>query len=51
MSDAERREAAALMRVNHAGEVAAQALYRRLGIGREIYRYHYRRARVARGAA
>lgn len=27
LSDAERREAAALMRVNHAGEVAAQALY------------------------
>src|ERR1700737_1604453 len=26
-SDAERRESAALMRVNHAGEVAAQALY------------------------
>jgi ubiquinone biosynthesis monooxygenase Coq7 len=27
MSDAERREAAALMRVNHVGEVCAQALY------------------------
>jgi 3-demethoxyubiquinol 3-hydroxylase len=27
LSDAERREAAALMRVNHAGEIAAQALY------------------------
>jgi ubiquinone biosynthesis monooxygenase Coq7 len=27
LSDAERRESAALMRVNHAGEVAAQALY------------------------
>jgi ubiquinone biosynthesis monooxygenase Coq7 len=27
ISDAERRESAALMRVNHAGEVAAQALY------------------------
>jgi ubiquinone biosynthesis monooxygenase Coq7 len=27
LSDAERREAAGLMRVNHAGEVAAQALY------------------------
>ena len=27
LSDAERREAAALMRVNHTGEVAAQALY------------------------
>jgi ubiquinone biosynthesis monooxygenase Coq7 len=27
MSDAERRESAALMRVNHAGEIAAQALY------------------------
>jgi len=27
LSEAERREAAALMRVNHAGEVAAQALY------------------------
>jgi ubiquinone biosynthesis monooxygenase Coq7 len=27
LSDSERREAAALMRVNHAGEVAAQALY------------------------
>ena len=27
LNDAERREAAALMRVNHAGEVAAQALY------------------------
>jgi len=27
LSDAERREAASLMRVNHAGEIAAQALY------------------------
>jgi ubiquinone biosynthesis monooxygenase Coq7 len=27
LTDAERRESAALMRVNHAGEVAAQALY------------------------
>jgi ubiquinone biosynthesis monooxygenase Coq7 len=27
LTDAERREAAALMRVNHAGEIAAQALY------------------------
>ena len=27
LSDAQRRESAALMRVNHAGEVAAQALY------------------------
>lgn len=27
LSEAERREAAALMRVNHAGEIAAQALY------------------------
>jgi 3-demethoxyubiquinol 3-hydroxylase len=27
MSDADRRESAALMRVNHSGEVAAQALY------------------------
>jgi ubiquinone biosynthesis monooxygenase Coq7 len=27
MTDAERRESAALMRVNHSGEVAAQALY------------------------
>ncbi|MFO0227660.1 MAG: demethoxyubiquinone hydroxylase family protein, partial [Gammaproteobacteria bacterium] len=27
LNDAERREAADLMRVNHAGEVAAQALY------------------------
>jgi ubiquinone biosynthesis monooxygenase Coq7 len=27
LSDAERRESAALMRVNHAGEIAAQALY------------------------
>lgn len=27
LTDAERREAAALMRVNHSGEVAAQALY------------------------
>ncbi len=27
LTDAEKREAAALMRVNHAGEVAAQALY------------------------
>ena len=27
MSDADRRESAALMRVNHAGEIAAQALY------------------------
>jgi 3-demethoxyubiquinol 3-hydroxylase len=27
MSEAERRESAALMRVNHAGEIAAQALY------------------------
>jgi ubiquinone biosynthesis monooxygenase Coq7 len=27
LSDPERREAAALMRVNHAGEIAAQALY------------------------
>ncbi len=27
LSDAERREAAALMRVNHSGEIAAQALY------------------------
>lgn len=27
LSDVERREAAALMRVNHAGEIAAQALY------------------------
>jgi len=27
LGDAERREAAALMRVNHAGEIAAQALY------------------------
>ena len=27
LSDAERREAAALMRVNHVGEVCAQALY------------------------
>lgn len=28
LTDAERREAGALMRVNHAGEIAAQALYR-----------------------
>jgi len=28
LSDAERNEAAALMRVNHAGEISAQALYR-----------------------
>ena len=27
LDDAQRRESAALMRVNHAGEVAAQALY------------------------
>jgi len=27
-----------------AGNASAQALYRRLGIGRELYRYHYRKA-------
>ena len=33
LSDAERRQAAALMRVNHAGEVAAQALYHGQALG------------------
>jgi 3-demethoxyubiquinol 3-hydroxylase len=33
LSDAERRRAAALMRVNHAGEVAAQALYHGQALG------------------
>jgi ubiquinone biosynthesis monooxygenase Coq7 len=33
LTSAERREAAALMRVNHAGEVAAQALYHGQAIG------------------
>jgi ubiquinone biosynthesis monooxygenase Coq7 len=33
LSDAERREAAALMRVNHVGEVCAQALYEAQAIG------------------
>jgi ribosomal protein S18 acetylase RimI-like enzyme len=27
-----------------AGNASAQALYRRLGLGRELYRYHYRKA-------
>jgi len=33
LSDADRRRAAALMRVNHAGEVAAQALYHGQALG------------------
>jgi len=33
LSDAEQRQAAALMRVNHAGEVAAQALYHGQALG------------------
>ncbi len=33
LSGAERREAAALMRINHAGEVAAQALYHGQALG------------------
>lgn len=33
LKDAERRESARLMRVNHAGEVAAQALYRGQALG------------------
>ena len=41
LADAERRHAAALMRVNHAGEVAAQALYQGQALGAR--RDHVRR--------
>lgn len=46
MSDSERREAAALMRVNHVGEVCAQALYTAQGLatGNPALREHFARA-------
>jgi ubiquinone biosynthesis monooxygenase Coq7 len=46
LSDSERREAAALMRVNHAGEVCAQALYtaQALATRSPSLREHFNRA-------
>ena len=46
LSDAERREAAALMRVNHVGEVCAQALYtaQALATNNAALRAHFNRA-------
>lgn len=46
LSDAERREAAALMRVNHVGEVCAQALYasQALGTSDPALRAHFKAA-------
>jgi len=46
LTEADRREAAALMRVNHVGEVCAQALYtaQAFATGNEALRAHFMRA-------